>query len=208
MINILKVLNDRVTYITLLFGLLGGALSLLLKIEDMKAYYPALASLIALVVSLLVSFLIKGKRDRKSKNRLKVWASILFVLFLGFAGIHTKYVITKTFEYHEFDEVNRYVKGNYSDTAIALKKRFPHLNDEQILYQQMSGPDSIKQYWTAESVDTNIFLLIASYCGVILCFVAVVTLLTEILAEDKEAKNKRRESRVRTVAAASNKTIP
>jgi uncharacterized membrane protein len=134
MTKILMVLNNRVTYITILFGLFGGALSFLLKIEDMKTYYPALASLIALVISLLVSLLIKGKRDRKSKNRFKISAIILFLMFLAFAAIHTKYVITKTFEYHEFDEVNRYVKGVYSDTAFALKRRYPQLSDEKMLY--------------------------------------------------------------------------
>lgn len=185
MTKILDVLNNRVTYITIIFGLFGGALSFLLKIEDMKTYYPALASLIALVVSLLVSLLIKGKRDRKSRKRLNVWALILFILFLGFAALHTNYVITKTFEYQEFDEANRYIKGNYSQTALELKKKYSHLSDSQILYQKMSGVDSIKQFWTPESVDMNVFILIATYCGVVLCFVAVITLVTELLAEDK-----------------------
>lgn len=195
MTKILKVLNNRVTYITVLFGLFGGGLSLLLKIEDMKTYYPALASLIALVISLLVSLLIKGKRDRKSRNRFRISAVILFLLFLGFAAIHTKYVITKTFEYHEFDEVNRYVKGVYSDTAIALKKNFPQLSDEKMLYQKMSGVDSIKQYWTPESVDANLFILIATYSGLVLCFVAVITLMTEILAEEEGRKKSPKRSR-------------
>lgn len=199
MTKILMVLNNRVTYITVLFGLFGGALSFLLKIEDMKTYYPALASLIALVISLLVSLLIKGKTDRKSKSRFKISAIILFLLFLGFAAIHTKYVITKTFEYHEFEEVNRYVKGAYSDTAYALKKRYPHLSDENMLYQKMSGVDSIKQYWTPESVETNIFILIATYCGLVLCFVAVITLMTEILADEDDIKKPRRRKTKKTV---------
>lgn len=183
MTNIIQILNNRVTYITLLFAAFGGALSFLLKIEDMKTYYPALASLIALVISLLVSLLIQGKKDRKRMQRIKLSAVILFILFLGFAAVHTKYVITKTFEYHEFDALNRYVKGNYSDTALALQKRFPQLTDEQILYQKMSGVDSIKHYWTSESVDSNIFMLIVTYCLLVLCFVASVTLMTEVLAE-------------------------
>jgi hypothetical protein len=59
----------------------------------------------------------------------------------------------------------------------------------------MSGVDSIKQYWTPESVDTNVFILIATYCGLVLCFVAVITLMTEILAEEDTSKPRRRKTK-------------
>ena len=195
--KILKVLNDRVTYITAIFALFGGALSFLLKIEDMKTYYPALATLLALLVSLLVSLLIKGKRDRRSKNRMKIWALILFLLFLGCAFLHTNFVINHTFEYNEFDKVSRYVKGEYSDSGLAAKKKYPMLNDEQMLYKLMDGTDGIEIFWTKSSVDHNVFMLIMTYCGVVMFFVASITLLTEILAEEKN-KPKRKSGKKET----------
>jgi hypothetical protein len=195
--SIIKVLNNRVTYITLIFGLFGGALSLLLKIQDMKTYYPALASLLALVVSLLVSLLIKGKRNPRIRNTFKFIAAVLFVLFVGCAIVHTNYIIKKTFEYHEFDEMNRYVIGDYSDAGLNMKRKYPMLTDEQILYQKMGGPDGIAIFWNKSSIDNNIFILIISYCGVIIFFVASVTFLTELLAEgDNTGKRKRHTSAV------------
>jgi hypothetical protein len=188
--KILEILNNRVTYITLIFGAFGGALSLLLKIEELKTYYPSLSILIALLVSLLVSLLIKGKRGPKVRNRFKIAALVLFVLFLICAIQHTRYIINKSFEYHEFDETNRYVKGIYSDSGLATKKRYPSLNDEQILYQKMGGADGIKIFWTPVSVDNNIFLLVVSYCGIVLFFVASITFFLELLAEE-EMKPKR-----------------
>jgi hypothetical protein len=182
----LKVLNSRIVYITIIFAAFGSALSMLLKIEAMKTYYPALATLISLLVSLLVSLLIKGKRDKRSKARLKIWAVILFMLFLLCAVFHTGYIINKTFEYREFDEVNRYVKGEYSDSGLVVKQRYPMLNDEQILYKKMGGTDGIEIYWVKSSIDYNIFMLIITYCGVVMFFVACITLLTEILSENNK----------------------
>ncbi len=200
--KVIEILNNRVTYITLIFGLFGGALSLLLKIEDMKTYYPALASLIALLVSLLVSLLIKGKKGPAQRRLFKILAALLFFLFLVCAILHTNFIIKKTFEYHEFDQMSRYVKGDYSPAALAAKQKYPMLTDEQILYQKMGGPDGISVYWTAASIDNNVFLLIISYCGVIIFFVASITFLTEVLAE-QEQKKPRKKPRKRKAAVAT-----
>jgi len=192
--RMIKILNNRVTYLTVIFGLFGGALSLLLKIEDMKTYYPALASLIALLVSLLVSLLIKGKRGPAQRRLFKIMAAVLFFLFLVCAILHTNFIIKKTFEYHEFDQMSRYVKGEYSTLGLTAKQKYPNLTDEQILYKKMGGPDGISVYWTKSSIDNNVFLLIISYCGVIIFFVAAITFLTEVLAEQDKKKSPKRKT--------------
>jgi hypothetical protein len=194
MTDIKKVLIKRAAYITLLFGLFGGALTLLLKIEVMQAYYPALASLIGLLVSLLVSFVIIGKRGTKIRNRFKIAAILLFMLFILCALLHTNLIITRTFEYNEFDETNRYVKGDYSERGLVEKKKYPMLTDEQLLYKKMGGVDGIEILYAKASVDQNIFLLIISYCGVVIFFVAAITFLTEVLAE-VEGRKKRKTRR-------------
>lgn len=189
----LDLLKYRVVFITLLFGAFGGALSLLLKIEELKNYYPSLAVLIALCVSLLISFLLKARWSTRLRDRLKIVAVLLFLLFVATAALHTYYIINRTFEYREFDEVNRYVKGNYTDTAIAYKKRFPFLKDEEILRDRLEGVTAIEIFWTKESINNNIFRLIASYCGLVLFFVASVTLLSEILATNYRKRTKKPE---------------
>jgi hypothetical protein len=178
----ITILKYRILFITLLFGAFGGALSLLLKIEDLKKYYPSLAILIALIVTLLMSFLIKAKWTVKYRNKLKVFAITLFLLFLATAFLHTFYIINNTFEYREFDEMSRYVKGAYSPAAIEYKKGHGFQKDEEALRNYFGGPSGIELYWTKDSINANIFKLIITYCLLIMFFVASISLLTEVLA--------------------------
>ncbi len=178
----IAILKYRILFITILFGAFGGALSLLLRIEDMKNYYPSLAVLIALAVTLLISFLIKAKWETKFRNNLKIAATALFVLFLISAFLHTYYVIDRTFEYREFDQVNRYVKGDYSAAAIEYKKKHLYQKDEEALYNEFGGTSGIEIYWTKESINKNILLLIMTYCCLVMFFVGCISLLVEILS--------------------------
>lgn len=187
----ITILKYRILFITLLFGAFGGALSLLLKIEELKTYYPSLAILIALSVSLLISFLIKAKWSSRFRNKLKVIVAVVFIFFLGTAFLHTFYIIDRTFEYRNFEEVNRYVKGDYSELAKQYKSQHPTLTDEEALYNDFGGPSGINVYWTKRSVDKNILLLIITYSMLILFFVACVSLLTEILAGKYSRSTKR-----------------
>lgn len=189
--RMVTIIKYRILLITVLFGAFGGALSLLLKIEDLKSYYPSLAILIAFSVSLLISFLIKAKWSTHLRNQLKVIVAIVFFLFLATAFLHTYYIIGKTFEYRNFDEVDRYVKGDYSAAALTYKKKHPDLTDEEALYDDFGGVSGISIYWTPQSVNKNILILIISYCMVILFFVACVSLLTEILAGRYSKSSKR-----------------
>lgn len=187
----IAILKYRVLLITILFGAFGGALSLLLKIEDLKTYYPSLAILIALTVSLLISFLIKAKWNIRLRNQLKAISVVLFILFLAAAVLHTYYIIDRTFEYREFDEVNRYVKGSYSSLAHDYKKKYPNLSDEEILYERLGGTSAIDVYWTKESINKNIFSLIITYCCIVLFFVACISLILEVIGSRyKKTKKK------------------
>lgn len=178
----IAILKYRILFITVLFGAFGGALSLLLKIEELKKYYPSLAVLIALIVTLLISFLIKAKWGTRYRNKLKIISVILFFLFLGTAFLHTFYIIDRTFEYREFDTVSRFVKGEYSDAAKVFKKAHPNQTDKEALYNEFGGTSGIDIYWTKDSINKNILRLIISYCCIVMFFVACVSLLAEILA--------------------------
>lgn len=176
------ILKYRIAFITLLFSAFGGGLSVLLKIENLKNYYPAVAFLIALLVSLLISFLIKARWSTKFRNQLKIWSTGLFILFLGATAFHTYLIIDRTFEYQDFDVTNRYVKGEYSNYAMDIQKQYPNLTDQELLYNYFEGSNGIDVYWDKGSINKNVFWLILTYCGVVLFFVACVSLLTEILA--------------------------
>ena len=190
----IKLLKYRVLFITLLFGLFGGALSLLLKVDEMQTYYPALAMLIALCISLLISFLIKGKWNTSFRNKLKLTATILFIFFLISAAFHTYYFLNNTFKYAGFDGKEAYyVRGSiYTPAAIKCRQDHPAItSDAGMLEICFEGTEGKMQAWTEQSINNNIMTLIISYCTVILFFVAVVSLLTEILALKYDKSNKK-----------------
>lgn len=187
----IAILKYRILLITILFGAFGGALSLLLKVEDMKTYYPSLAILISLAVSLLISFLIKAKWETRFRNKLKLAATVLFVLFLVSSFFHTYLIIDRTFEYREFDKMSRFVKGDYSAIASDYKTKHRYQTDEEALYNEFGGTEGIKIYWTKESVNKNIFLLIVTYCCIVLFFVSCISLLIEILSSKYSKSTKK-----------------
>ena len=190
----IQLLKYRVLFITLLFGLFGGALSLLLKIDEMQAYYPALASLIALCVSLLISFLIKSRWNTHFRNKLKLVATVLFVFFLIAAALHTSYFLNNTFKYEGFGgKTAYYVKGSvYTPAALKCRKDHPVItSDAAMLELCFEGTGGKGQAWTEQSINNNVLTLIVSYCTVILFFVAVVSLLVEILVLKYDKSNKK-----------------
>ena len=179
------ILKYRVAFITLLFGLFGGALSLLLKVDELQNYYPSLAMLIALSISLLISFLIKAKWNVSFRNTLKKVATILFLLFLVAAFFHTYFLINSVFKYKDFDHnTSLYVKGSEL-TAAAIKCRKDHptiTSDAAMMTTCFEGPESKADAWTQDSINNNIMKLIISYCMVILFFVSTISLLAEVLS--------------------------
>lgn len=187
----ITLLKYRVLFVTFLFGAFGGALSLLLKIEDLKTYYPSLAVLIALTVSLLISFLIKAKWETGFRNKLKIAATLLFVFFLVAAFLHTYLIINRTIEIREFDEMSRYVTGDYSPAAKEYLNAHRNQTDKEALYNEFGGAEGIPIYWTPKSINNNILLLIISYCAVILFFVACISLLAETLSSKYGKKGKK-----------------
>ena len=187
MVTFLKL---RVVFITLLFGLFGGALSYLLKIDEMQSYYSSLAALIV-CVTLMISFLIKAKWTIAFRNKMKKVAALLFSLFLIAALIHTYLFINSVFKYRDFNgDVSYYVKGRvYTEAAIKCRKDHPKItSDAAMMVACFESPEEKTEAWTEESINNNIFLLITSYCLVIIFFVGTVSLLTEILASKYTSK--------------------
>lgn len=182
MIVLLKL---RVVLITLLFGLFGGALSLLLNVDELHDYYAGLAALIALCVSLLVSFLIKAKWNVAYRNQLKKVSALLFFLFIIAAFMHTYLFINSVFKYKDFDNnISYYVKGTvYTQAALNCRKDHPTISsDAAMMVNCFESPENKGDAWTEESINNNTVLLIISYCMVIMFFVGTVSLLGEILA--------------------------
>lgn len=186
MITMASLLKFRVAFITLFFGIFGSALTLLLQIDEMESYYRALAPLLALVISLFISFMIKMRWNTKTRNKLKIIVSVLLTLLLLSVFFYTRLFLKATFPFRDAnDNLAYYVKGDknsYTQLALDFKKNNPAItSDSELIRNGFEGPHNKRFAWTEESISNNILLLIAGYCIVIILFTGIVSLLSEIL---------------------------
>ncbi|MEX2591938.1 MAG: hypothetical protein WD426_04130 [Anditalea sp.] len=180
----IKLLRYRAALLTVLFGLFGGALSQLLVIDEMTWYYTALASIIALVVNLLVSFLLKGRWSTRMKNHTKIASILLFLALIATIYAHTKYFIEGTFSYRGYDDqISYYVKGNeYTYVAQEFKKANPYIqSDADLIREGFGSPEEKYKAWTEQSINENKLGLISTYSLIIIFFVSLISILIEVL---------------------------
>lgn len=180
----IKLLQYRAALLTVLFGLFGGAISKLLVIEEMTWYYTSLASIIALVVNLLVSFLLKGRWNKTRKNYIKVTSVLFFIALITTLFLHTKYFIEGTFPYKGYDDkVSYYVKGNeYTSIAKQFKGERPDIeSDADLIREGFGSPAEKDKVWTAQSINANMLKLISTYSLIIIFFVSLISMLIEVL---------------------------
>lgn len=180
----ISLLKYRAALIAVIFGLFGGAISHLLKIEELTFYYTALASIIALVVNLMVSFMLKGKWNTHVKYSLKAVCLFLFAGLILILYTHTRYFLEGTFPYKDFeDQVSYYIKGTeYTPAAKAFKLENPYIHsDEDLIREGFGSPEEKDKVWTQESINSMWMKLITSYCLIVILFVALISVLIEIL---------------------------
>jgi hypothetical protein len=180
----IKFLQYRAALLTVLFGLFGGAISQMLVVVDLAWLYPAIASIIALTVNLMVSFLLKGKWDKKMKNIIKITCTILFIAFVTSLYLHTKFFIENTFASSNFDgEVTYHVKGDeYTSAAIEFKQAHSYIESDDDLVREGFGlEDGKKKVWTKGSIVKNQVKLISTYILTIIFFVGLISILIEVL---------------------------
>lgn len=180
----IKFLQYRAAFLTVLFGLFGGAVSKLLVIDDFTWFFPAVASLIALTVNLLVSFLMKGRWEKKLKNHIKITCVLLFIAFMTSMFFYTKFIIEDTFATLDFDgKVTYHVKGDiYTDAALEFKKKFPYIESDDDLVREGFGLVGGKnKVWKSESIKKNQFKIGFTYILTIMFFVALISILIEVL---------------------------
>ena len=183
--SLAALLKYRVALITLLFGAFGGALTFLLQIDEMENYYRALAPLLALVVSLLISFLLKMKWGTKARNILKVIAAVSFVFLLISIFFYTRLFLAATFPFANSDgKTSYYVRGDkdaYTQLALDFKNKNPGItSDSEIIRNGFEGPHNKRFVWAEESISKNLLCLIAGYCVIVILFVGIISMLSEI----------------------------
>lgn len=197
---ILFVLQARVIVITLLFTIFGQGLTRLLKIDEMASYYEALAPLLALVISLLISLLIKGRKTKTLARKIRIASVILFGCLLIAVALYTQLFIKSTFKFAGFDDSYAYyVKGNsgaYTRIALDFKQKHPEISsDDDLIREGFGGPVNKSKVWTENAIQQNLQYLIFGYCIVVMLFAGIISLLCESLYVAKRVPQVKKEKR-------------
>ncbi|WP_194973115.1 hypothetical protein [Aquiflexum lacus] len=185
----IKLLKYRAALIGVLFGLFGGGLANLLAIEEMALYYTSLATMIALVVNLLVSFLLKGKWNLKIRNQLKYISVGLFFSLIVILITHTKFFLEGTFSYSDFDNNTSYhIKGSeYTQLAKKFKLENPYIeSDNDLIREGFGSPEEKGKVWTQDSINQSWLKLLITYSLMVVFFVGLISILIEILMSKYE----------------------
>ncbi|MDN3687452.1 hypothetical protein [Cyclobacterium jeungdonense] len=180
----IKLLQYRAALVTVMFGLFGGAISNFLVIEEYSWIYFGLASILGLTVNLLVSFLLKSRWSKGIKNNIKMVCIFLFTAMVVNLYMHTKFFLERTFAYRDFNnEVTYYVKGTeYTSLAKAFKLANPQIeSDADLIMEGFGSPLEKGKVWTEASIIESWLKLISSYALFIIFFVALISILIEVL---------------------------
>jgi hypothetical protein len=180
----IKLLQYRAALLSVLFGLFGSALSQLLVIDELTWYYTALASILALVVNLLVSFMLKGRWSRSRRDYTKVACILFFLCLIATVYTHTRHFMAGTFPYRDYeDKVSYYVKGNeYTYYAKKFKESHPYIeSDADLIREGFGSPAEKDKVWTTQSINRTMLRLISSYSLIVIFFVGIISILLEVL---------------------------
>lgn len=174
----------RAALVTVMFGLFGGAISNFLVIEEYSWIYFGIASILGLTVNLLVSFLLKSRWSTGIKNNIKIVCIFLFTALVVNLYMHTKFFLERTFAYKDFNnEVTYYVKGTeYTHLAKEFKLANPQIeSDADLIMEGFGSPLEKGKVWTEASIIDSWLKLISSYALFIIFFVALISVLIEVL---------------------------
>jgi hypothetical protein len=76
-------------------------------------------------------------------------------------------------------------------TALEFKKNNPGISDDDLIKFGFLNPDLKKWVWSEESINNNILWLIMGYCIIVILFVALISLISEILTFQYTKSNKK-----------------
>ena len=180
----IKLIKYRIAIITLLFGVFGKALSSILGIQDLQVQYIGIACLIAFIINLLTSFLLKRTWKKKVRSVLQIISLLLFLMLIISIAFHIYYFQEHTFAYYGFkDEKSLYIKGDeYTRLGDSLKAAHPYAQDGDLLKCCLGGPQGASTLWVPSTITMNTLILLASYGCIIIFFSFLVSMLVEILS--------------------------
>lgn len=171
-------LRYRLPALVIFFGLVGFALSVVLKLGEFKWYYILATPLLALVTGLLSYFFTDTAWNKKIRKKANLVSVMLAVLFFAALYIHLRVYNNGTFRYKDVNEITRtYIKG-YKYTPIAEKYKAKHANinsDADLLYEAFGGIEGKTDVWTEESIRQTTLHFIVCYCSGIFFFSALLS---------------------------------
>lgn len=174
-------LKYRIAVVTIFFTAFGGAMAKIFEVDELAARYLGFSFLIAVVMNLLVSFLLKGEWNVGIRKKTQRIAIILFVLLIASFAVHVTAYEGRVFRYHVFDGDTYLVKGDrYTPLGDSLQRSKPTFTPGDIL-NHLGGPSQNSLLWDNDSLVHNRIILVGTFVMVVIFFSAIASLLLEIL---------------------------
>lgn len=186
-------LRYRVLLITAFFLLFGLGASLLAKASELKLSYLLLSPLLALAVSSLLLFLLRGKLGRRLSPVLRPVAFVNFALLLLALIFYVSLFNRSTFKFlHGDGSITNHIKGDkacYSDAAKDCQKENPGISDDDMIALCFTNPANKTWVWSEDCIKKNLVWLIAVYAVVVILVSAFFSFLAEYFAQKRRAAN-------------------
>lgn len=183
-INIAGMLKYRTLLIVAFFILLSYLITVVLGFHMLRFQYIIIATLTSLIISLLVSSLLKNKVQRRTKSSMQVFCISILILFISTVAFHIYYFQLHTFIYSGFSGKSAYyIKGNeFTSLGNSLKIAHPNMAEADILKKLLGGPGQASRLWMENSIISARLKILFSYTASILFLSLFISLLLELLA--------------------------
>jgi len=185
-------LKYRIAVVTLFFTAFGGAMAKIFNVDELTTRYLGFSFLIALIINLLVSFLLKGPWNTMIRKKAQLISVVLTVFLIAAFVVHVGTYEGRVFRYRVFDGDTYLVKGDaYSWLGDSLHRAKPTFTSGDIL-NYLGGPSQNSLLWEETSLIRNRILLVGTFIAVVIFFSSVASLLLEVLTTRYNKKTKPR----------------
>lgn len=176
-----KFLSQRLDLTGIITSLIGGvAIDQFMRLENYRSYY-VFAPVLTLIISLIISFFLKGKFTEVIKKQLKIFSVICFVGLAVSCYLFFSSYTDNSFSYHQPDGTTKqYLKGTELTKDAADYRSTGYFTDEELV-KDFEGPANIEAVWEVKTINNNKKIIFVEYFFFILFASVLIYTMLEIL---------------------------
>jgi hypothetical protein len=190
----IKILKDRITFISAIFAAFGYILSRLVTVENVSIDIASFCMVLSLAMSLIISLIISSEIVEKYRKLIISFSLVLFGITLYSAYNFEARFTRNTILVDEFKNgntvTNKYFKGSvYTPDADSLLSIRPDLRDDDVaLVGELESTP--KNVWKESSIRDMELNLGVWYFFFVISLVAGISLAVETLKKSGDRRKK------------------